>query len=103
MNTVVLVDGNSASASEIVSGALQDYKVAKLVGTKTYGKGSVQQLISLPGGAQLKVTVARWYTPNGKNINQEGIAPDVTVDITSDNINSGVDPQLDTAKKQLGL
>jgi len=101
--TVVLVDSGSASASEIVSGALQDYKVAKLVGTKTYGKGSVQQLISLPGGAQLKVTVARWYTPNGKNINEEGVAPDVTVDITPGDINSGNDPQLDAAIKQLGL
>lgn len=103
MDTVVLVDGGSASASEIVSGAMQDYKVAKLIGTKTYGKGSVQQLISLPDGAQLKVTVARWYTPNGKNINQEGVAPDISVDITSDDINSGNDPQLDAAKKQLGL
>lgn len=103
ISTVVLVDVGSASASEIVSGALQDYKMAKLIGTKTYGKGSVQQLINLPDGAQLKVTVARWYTPNGKNINKEGIVPDVSVELTPENINSGVDPQLDAAKKQLGL
>ena len=101
--TVVLVDGGSASASEIVSGALQDYKVAKLVGEKTFGKGSVQKLIDLPQGAQLKVTVARWYTPNGKNINQEGIVPDVVVPITAQDVNAGNDPQFDAAMKTLGL
>ncbi len=101
--TVVLVDGGSASASEIVSGALQDYKVAKLVGEKTFGKGSVQKLIDLPQGAQLKVTVARWYTPNGKNINQEGIVPDVVVPITTQDVNAGNDPQFDAAVKTLGL
>ncbi len=101
--TVVLVDGGTASASEIVSGALQDYKVAKLVGEKTFGKGSVQKLIGLPDGAELKVTVARWYTPAGKNINKEGITPDITASITQQNINDGVDPQMDAAKKALGL
>lgn len=101
--TVVLVDGATASASEIVSGALQDYKVAKLVGEKTFGKGSVQKLIGLPNGAELKVTIARWYTPNGKNITKEGITPDVTATITQQNINDGVDPQMIAAKKALGL
>jgi carboxyl-terminal processing protease len=101
--TVVLVDGNSASASEIVAGALQDYKAAKLVGEKTFGKGSVQKLISLPQGAELKVTIARWYTPNGKNITKEGITPDITATLSLDNVNNGVDPQLDAAKKALGL
>jgi len=96
-------DAGTASASEIVSGALQDYKVAKLVGEKTFGKGSVQKLISLPGGAELKVTIARWYTPSGKNITKEGITPDVTVSITQQNVNDGVDPQMDAAKKALGL
>jgi len=99
--TVVLVNGGTASASEIVSGALQDYKVAKLVGQKTFGKGSVQLPIDLGGGAEMKVTVARWYTPNGNNINKEGIAPDQVVDITAADINSGLDPQLDAAKKLL--
>ena len=99
--TVVLVNGGSASASEIVAGALQDYKVAKLVGEKTFGKGSVQQLIKLADGAQLKVTIARWYTPNGKNINKEGIAPDKVVTITQSDVDSGVDPQLNEAKKIL--
>jgi carboxyl-terminal processing protease len=101
--TIVLVDSGTASASEIVSGALQDYKVAKLVGEKTFGKGSVQKLISLPDGAELKVTIARWYTPSGKNITKEGITPDVTASITQQNVNDGVDPQMDAAKKALGL
>jgi len=99
--TVVLVNGSSASASEITAGALQDYGVAKLVGEKTFGKGSVQKLLSLPGGAELKVTVAKWYTPNGKNISKQGIAPDTEVKLTSDDVNAGRDPQLDAAKALL--
>lgn len=100
--TVVLVDGSSASASEIVAGALQDYKVAKLVGEKTFGKGTVQKLLDLGAGTQLKVTVARWYTPNGKNITKEGIKPDQTVELTSEDVDAGRDPQLDAAIKRLG-
>lgn len=99
--TVVLVNSSSASASEITAGALQDYGIAKLVGEKTFGKGSVQKLISLPEGAQLKVTVARWYTPNGKNINKQGITPDKVVSLSTDDINAGRDPQLDAAKALL--
>ena len=101
--TVVLVNSSSASASEIVAGALQDHKVAQLVGEKTYGKGSVQQLMSLSDGSQLKVTVARWYTPNGVNINKSGITPDVTASLTQTDVDNNVDPQLDAAKKALGL
>lgn len=101
--TTVLINAGSASASEIVAGALQDHGVAKLVGEKSFGKGSVQELIALAGGAQLKVTVARWYTPNGKNINQEGIKPDVAAALTQQNIDAGVDPQMDAAKQLLGL
>lgn len=101
--TVILVNANSASASEIVSGALQDYGAAKLVGEKTFGKGSVQKLIDLDGGAQLKVTVAKWYTPKGKNINHQGITPNVVVKYTQSDVDAGVDPQLDAAKKALGL
>lgn len=101
--TVVLVNSSSASASEIVAGALQDYKVAKLVGDKTFGKGVVQQLIQLDGGAQLKVTIAKWYTPNGSNINKSGIKPDVAIGLTQKDIDGGVDTQLNAAKKQLGL
>ncbi len=99
--TVVLVNGSSASASEIVAGALQDYKVAKLVGDNTFGKGSVQELIPLDNGAELKVTIARWYTPNGKNIANGGIKPDVVVSYTQQDVDSGNDPQLNEANKLL--
>ncbi|MGD8374214.1 MAG: S41 family peptidase [Candidatus Woesebacteria bacterium] len=91
--TVVLVDGASASASEIVAGALKDNGAAKLVGVKTFGKGSVQEIVNLGDGSALKVTVAKWYTPGGKNISKEGIEPDVTVDLTESDIKSGNDTQ----------
>lgn len=103
LQTVVLVNSGTASASEIVAGALQDYGVAKLLGERTFGKGSVQKLIDLPEGAQLKVTIARWYTPNGKNITTDGITPDTVVGLTADDDNASRDPQLDAARKQLGL
>ena len=98
VKTVVLVNGGTASASEILAGALQEYGVATLVGEKTFGKGTVQQLIPLDGGRQLKVTIARWFTPKGKNITKEGVSPDKTVTLTSDDTNQGRDPQLDAAK-----
>lgn len=99
--TVVLVNSSSASASEIVSGALQDNGAATLIGEKTFGKGSVQKLIDLEDGSVLKVTVARWYTPNGKNINKEGISPNQKVEFTAEDANAGRDPQLDAAKAYL--
>jgi len=95
--TIVLVNGGSASASEIVSGALHDNGAAKLLGEKTFGKGSVQEMKDLPGGAELKVTIAHWYTPNGININKEGIKPDTEVKLTTDDYNNSRDPQLDKA------
>ena len=100
--TTVLVNGSSASASEIVAGALQDYKVATLIGEKTFGKGTVQKVIDLGGGTQLKVTIARWYTPNGKNITKEGIEPDKKVELTAADSDAGKDPQLEAARQQLG-
>lgn len=99
--TVVLVDNGTASASEIVAGALQEYGVASLVGAQTFGKGSVQQLIPLTAGAQLKVTIARWFTPKGKNISETGIVPDVKIERTAADLNAGRDPQLDAALVQL--
>ena len=98
MKTVVLINGNSASASEITAGALREYGKATLVGQKSYGKGSVQIVLGLPGGSQMKVTEARWYTPKGKNIDKTGIEPDVKVDLSSDDVNNSVDPQMDKAK-----
>lgn len=79
IKTVVLINGGSASASEILAGALQDFKKATIVGEKSFGKGSVQDYEMLGDGSALKVTVAEWYTPNGKNINEQGIQPDVIV------------------------
>ncbi|MGV9002254.1 MAG: S41 family peptidase [Candidatus Saccharimonadaceae bacterium] len=97
--TVVLVNESSASASEIVAGALHDHKVATLMGATTFGKGSVQKLLNLSDGATLKVTVARWYTPAGVNISKKGITPDKAVVRSADDINAGRDPQLDAALK----
>ncbi len=99
--TVVLVNSSSASASEIVAGALQDHGAAVLLGEKTFGKGSVQKLLDLPNGSVLKVTVAKWYTPKGKNINKEGINPSQKVELSSDDANAGRDPQLTAALTRL--
>lgn len=101
IKTVVLVDGDSASASEIVAGALQDHGKATLIGEKTFGKGTVQKIVELGAGTKLKVTVARWYTPKGKNITKEGIRPDIKATITKDDVNAGRDPQLEVALKAL--
>ena len=95
--TIVLVNNATASASEIVAGALKDYKKATIVGTKTYGKGVVQTMLELSGGALLKVTTAHWYTPDNQTINKTGISPDIEVERTYNDINSGKDPQLDKA------
>lgn len=99
MPTVVLVNGSTASASEIVAGALKDYDKATIVGETTFGKGVVQTLLNLANDSILKVTTARWYTPNGNSINEAGIVPDKVVERTYDDINHNRDPQLDAAKK----
>jgi carboxyl-terminal processing protease len=101
MPTVVLINGGSASASEIVAGALRDNKAATLIGEQTFGKGSVQRVIPLSGGGSLKVTIARWFTPEGKNIDKEGIAPDQAVELTAENREADQDPQLDAALQKL--
>lgn len=97
LKTIVLVNGNTASASEIVAGALKDYGKATIIGETTYGKGVVQQLVNLSNGTLLKVTTAHWYTPNGNTINGTGISPDVEITRSYDDINKNRDPQLDAA------
>lgn len=99
MSTVVLINGSTASASEIVAGALKDYDKATVLGETSYGKGVVQTLLDLPENTLLKVTTARWYTPKGNSINGEGIKPDIEVELTYDDANHSRDPQLDAAKK----
>ncbi len=95
--TVVLVNGGSASASEILAGALRDYKKATLVGEQTYGKGSVQTLKQLSDGSTLKVTIAKWLTPAGDSISDIGIKPGVEVKYTQADIDKNIDPQLNKA------
>lgn len=97
LSMAILVDQNSASAAEILSGALQQHGVAKLVGTRTFGKGSVQELVDLGGGAELKVTVARWLTPNGTSISDGGLTPDIHATTTQKDVDAGKDPTLDAA------
>ena len=97
LNTVVLVNAGSASASEIVAGSLQDHKLATLVGEKTFGKGSVQELQDLKNDSALKVTIAKWLTPKGRSINENGLEPDFNIEITKEDRDSKRDPQMDKA------
>ena len=94
---VVLVDEGSASASEILAGALKEHGVATIIGKQTFGKGSVQELIKLDDGSSVKITVARWLTPNGTSISEGGLAPDVVVERTPEDREAKKDPQLDAA------
>lgn len=84
--TIVLVNEGSASASEIVAGALRDARGIKLIGTKTYGKGSVQEVVPLPNNASLKITIAKWLTPKGAEINGTGLEPDIKVEVKEENV-----------------
>lgn len=97
----VLVDGNSASASEIFAGAIQDYELGPIVGTTTYGKGIVQQIIDLDDDTCVKLTIAEYFTPNGRNIHKKGIEPDVEVEYEKNEENPEADNQLDAALKEV--
>jgi carboxyl-terminal processing protease len=99
--TVVLLDGGSASASEITAGALKDNGAATITGVKSYGKGSVQELRKLTGGGTLKVTIARWYTPNGRNIDKDGIEPDQKIEVTDADAAAKIDAQKNAALAKL--
>ncbi|MEX0919146.1 MAG: S41 family peptidase [Parcubacteria group bacterium] len=97
----ILINGGSASASEILAGALSEHGRAILVGTKTFGKGSVQELVNVTPDTSIKITVARWLTPNGQSISEEGIEPDYPVEITLADREAGRDPQLERAVEVL--
>ena len=101
LDMAILVNGGTASASEILAGALEQHHVATLVGQTTFGKGSVQELISLGDGAELKITIARWLTPDGTSLSEGGLKPEIEVERTVEDIQAGRDPQLDAAVKWL--
>lgn len=98
---VVLINQGSASASEILAGALRDNRGVKLIGEKSFGKGSVQELVNLKGGASLKVTIAKWLTPKGITIENAGLEPDIKVEMKKEAVDAGQDPQLDKALEVL--
>ncbi|MFA6397341.1 MAG: S41 family peptidase [Candidatus Paceibacterota bacterium] len=97
LQMIILVDGGSASASEILAGALQEHKIARLVGDKTFGKGSVQELIKVTPDTSLKITIAKWLTPNGISISENGLTPDFSVPFKIEDAEKGKDPQFDKA------
>ena len=101
LHMIILADGGSASASEILAGALQEQGIAKLVGTKTFGKGSVQELVSITPDTSLKVTIARWLTPQGHNLSHDGLDPDYKVEITDKDVEAKQDTQMDKAVQLL--
>lgn len=94
---VILINEASASASEIVAGALQDHERAKVIGKKSFGKGTVQEVMDLPGGSSLRVTVAKWLTPSGKDLSADGVHPDIEVEFEEEDRGAGRDPQLEAA------
>ncbi len=98
---IILVDGTSASATEILAGAMKDYRRAKLVGTKTYGKGMVQKIIPMPNETGLNLTIAKYLTPHGADIHKKGISPDLRVNFTKSDLETRTDSQLEKAKEML--
>lgn len=98
---VILINQGSASASEILAGALQDHKRATVIGETSFGKGTVQEIFEMPGGSSLRVTVAKWLTPNGKDLSKAGVEPDIEVVRTTEDMEEERDPQLDAAMKLL--
>ncbi|MCL5781860.1 MAG: S41 family peptidase [Patescibacteria group bacterium] len=97
LKIIILVDGGSASASEILAGALRENGIGKLVGQKTFGKGSVQELVPITSDTSLKVTIARWLTPSGHNLSENGLDPDYKVDLNEENTSNGKDPVMEKA------
>lgn len=98
---VVLTNGYSASASEILAGAVKDYGIGKIMGTTTYGKGIVQKVINLSDNTAIKLTVSTYFTPNGNNIHKIGVEPDITVEFDADQYQKGIDNQVEAAKEEL--
>ena len=98
---VVLINDGSASASEILAGALKDDRQIPIIGTKSFGKGTVQQITSLDDGSSLKITTAKWYTPSGVAIQDTGIEPDIKVDLTQEDYDQNKDPQFDKAMEEI--
>ncbi|HDP36307.1 MAG TPA: PDZ domain-containing protein [Candidatus Atribacteria bacterium] len=101
LKLVILINGGSASASEIMAGALAEHQIATLIGEQTFGKGSVQELVSITDDTSLKFTIARWLTPNGHSISKEGLKPHIEVEMTHEHWEKGQDPQLEAAIEYL--
>lgn len=97
----VLINRGSASASEIVAGAIQDHNRGKIIGEKSFGKGTVQAVENLIGGSSLRVTIAKWFTPNDQNINEKGVTPDILIERNTSDIEAGKDPQMEKALEYL--